>query len=976
VHAIGRHRDVVRQDRKGGCVRGRATWVAAAVTMHRVAVVLTGNIESTVGITGVLAIGRNRLLEAPSRAIHPLVLDVAAHGRHKAVRPCAVTVVGGERGARGPALEVSSNEDANRVDRLFAHVHRDGDHRAVKQALHSAATRVAAVVADHRQGGIRLDRIGTVRKSVDCAGAGLAAGEFFLGRPPVEGELVLNRIRSDVDRHRVDAVRIGVVHGDASSAPTGEAAVEVHSSIGTCVFGHVHLEGHGVRGRGRLTGAVRAALLVAGADGRVLRHRCQNPIVPVPRIRAGQPGQILLGSPIIAVVRAVEEDVVAGGARCNRHGHAVRAVSIIVRHGVGHGISKDPAAEEHAVRAHRDVFRVHVERDIVHVVGAAATVVTVASVTAVVADHRERGVRRDVVGPVREAVNRARAGLASGEFLLSRPSVEGELVFNRAFGDVDRHRVDAVAIGIIHGDAATAPSGKAAVQVDRTIGARVLGHVHLEGDGIGSRGRATGSVRAALTEAGAVGRRPGHCRQDPVIVVSGIGAGQTGQVLLGSPIATIVGAVEEDVVSAGSFFDTHGYRPNAVGIVVGHGVRRGVSEHTATEVHAVRTHRDGLGVHVEREVIRRRRVLLLTGAAVVEALHVEDHVRRTEVEAAVAEAVTGDEIAIRAQDGALVATPTVDHVLELIALAGSEGHVDRVDVVAVVVRHGSAGTAPTVKGTRHVDGLRAGELRIGHVHLERHDRLVRRRLTSAIGGALAEAGADGGVLRDVAQQAVGIGTVRTGLPVDVLLATPVRAVAVEERVVAGVTDGQSLRDGPDVVAIIVAHRVVPCDAEVSATCEEHTVGRGGLVGHVDIKCHVHRAGCGLHNDRSHHAIGGVGADAAVILIGAGRVQGNGPHGHRRIGTAVGPQGKGLGIVPSVSERAGHAVHVMESRLIEEFDGLARRHRQGGRVVVVIAGEDRVVLGLSKAEAEYGDAKQQKVTHGGWVTVRFFQEPPI
>ena len=486
----------------------------------------------------------------------------------------------------------------------------------------------------------------------------------------------------------------------------------------------------------------------------------------------------------------------------------------------------------------------------------------------------------------------------------------------------------------------------------------------MEGDGIGSRGRATGSVRAALTEAGAVGRRPCHCRQDPVIVVSGIGAGQTGQVLLGSPIATIVGAVEEDVVSAGSFFDTHGYRPNAVGIVVGHGVRRSISKDTPSEIHAVRAHRDGLGVHVEGNVVGSQSVLLLTGTAVVEALYVEDQVRRAEVEAAVAEAVTRDEITIRTQDGALVATPTVDHVLELISLAGSKGHVDRVDVVAVVVGHGGAGTAPTVEGTRDVNGLRAGELRIGHVHLERHDWLVRRRLTGAIRGALAEARADGGVLCDVAQQAVGIGTVRAGLTDNVLLAAPVRAVAVEERVVAGVSDRQGLRDGPDVVAIVVAHRVVPCNAEVGATCEEHTVGRGGLVGHVDIKCHVHRAGCGLHNDRSHHAIGGVGADAAVILIGAGRVQGNGPHGHCRIGTAVGPQGKGLGIVPSVSERAGHAVHVVESRLIEEFDGLARRHRQGGRVVVVIAGEDRVVLGLSKAEAEYGDAKQQKVTHGG------------
>ena len=643
---------------------------------------------------------------------------------------------------------------------------------------------------------------------------------------------------------------------------------------------------------------------------------------------------------------------------------------------MGHGISKDAAAEEHAVRAHRDVFRVDIEGDIEHVVGAATTVVTTASVTAVVTDHGKRGIRSDIIGPVREAVNRARAGLATGEFLLGRPSVEGELVFNRAFGDVDRHRIDAVAIGIIHGDAAAAPSGEAAVQVDRAVGARVLGHVHLEGDGIGSRGRAAGSIRAALPEARAVGRRTRHGRQNAVIEVPGVSAGQTGQVLLGSPIATVVRAVEESVVAARSFCDTHSHRPDAVGIVVGHGVRRGVSEDTASEVHAVRAHRDGLGVHVEGDVVSRQRVLLLTGTTVVEALHIEDHVGRAEVEAAVAEAVTGDEIAIRAQDGALVATPTVDHVLELISLAGSEGHVHRVDVVAVVVRHDGAGTAPSVEGTRHVNGLRAGELRIGHVHLERHNRLVRRRLTGAIRGALAEAGADGGVLRDVAQQAVGVGTVRAGLPVDVLLAAPVRAVAVEERVVAGVSDGQSLRDGPDVVAIVVAHRVVPCDAEINAAGEEHSVGRRGLVGHVHIEGHIHRVGCGLDDDCPHHAIGGVGADAAIVLVRAGRVQRDGTHRHSACRTTVGGKGEGLGVVPGVAERAGHAVDVVETSLVEELDGLPRRHRQGGRGVIVITGKDRVVLRLSQAEAKEGDAKQQKVTHGGWVTVRFFQEPPI
>ena len=147
VHAVCCHRDVVGQDRERGGVGRRTTGVAASEAVNRVAVVLARDIEAAVRITGVLALGRDCLFEAPGRSIQPLVLNVVARHGIEAVGPSAVTVVRGDRAARAPALEGSSHKHTDRVDLLFAHVHRDGHEHAIRRGA-GAHSRVSAMSPD------------------------------------------------------------------------------------------------------------------------------------------------------------------------------------------------------------------------------------------------------------------------------------------------------------------------------------------------------------------------------------------------------------------------------------------------------------------------------------------------------------------------------------------------------------------------------------------------------------------------------------------------------------------------------------------------------------------------------------------------------------------------------------------------------------------------------------------------------------
>ena len=141
---------------------------------------------------------------------------------------------------------------------------------------------------------------------------------------------------------------------------------------------------------------------------------------------------------------------------------------------------------------------------------------------------------------------------------------------------------------------------------------------------------------------------------------------------------------------------------------------------------------------------------------------------------------------------------------------------------------------------------------------------------------------------------------------------------------------------------------------------------------------VHRAigrgGCFNHNG-SHHAVGRMRANAAIILIGSGGIQCDGPQAHSTRSATVGSQREGLWIAPSITERACRAVDIVKALLILESNGFSGRDREGRRNVVVVSSQDSMVrtgavLCLTEAIAENCNAKQQKVAHDVQVTVRF------
>ena len=152
-----------------------------------VAVVLTGHVKSTVGITGVLAVGQDGLLEA-RRAVQPLVLNIAAGSslgpgcatvcrhrcRWRAWRPRSAWKFPATKTPIG--LTVSSL-----MSTVMVTIALSSKHSTPPNHTRHSCCRPPAKWR-------RLDRVGAVRETVDRAGAGLAAGELLLGRPTVERE--------------------------------------------------------------------------------------------------------------------------------------------------------------------------------------------------------------------------------------------------------------------------------------------------------------------------------------------------------------------------------------------------------------------------------------------------------------------------------------------------------------------------------------------------------------------------------------------------------------------------------------------------------------------------------------------------------------------------------------------------------------------------------------------------------------------
>ena len=195
------------------------------------------------------------------------------------------------------------------------------------------------------------------------------------------------------------------------------------------------------------------------------------------------------------------------------------------------------------------------------------------------------------------------AGLSAFEVLLVVPPINGELVFNWSSTEFHGHGVNAVSIVVAHRNAAAAPSGEVAVEVDRAERTLVLRHVHLERHVVRGGWCSARAVGRALSETEAVGHVFSDWRQDSVVPVVWIATLLSFQILFGIPVAAIVGAVEEDVVSTCAFEQVHSGTPDAVSVVVGQSNGLGVAQHSAAGVHAIGSHFDVRGVHFKGHII-------------------------------------------------------------------------------------------------------------------------------------------------------------------------------------------------------------------------------------------------------------------------------------------------------------------------------------------------------------------------------------
>ena len=150
----------------------------------------------------------------------------------------------------------------------------------------STIAHVAAVVAHHGQRGRLRHGDSAIDKAINGRGARISVGELLLGRPTVEGELVLVRPRLQSHNDVVHPIGVAIRERRAPAAPSVERTVQVHRAKGTGVIVHVYLEGHvrrrrnhgpvvagSIAGSVRIVGGVSRRNLTVGVTGKVC-DRC------------------------------------------------------------------------------------------------------------------------------------------------------------------------------------------------------------------------------------------------------------------------------------------------------------------------------------------------------------------------------------------------------------------------------------------------------------------------------------------------------------------------------------------------------------------------------------------------------------------------------------------------------------------------------------------------------------------------------
>ena len=275
------------------------------------------------------------------------------------------------------------------------------------------------------------------------------------------------------------------------------------------------------------------------------------------------------------------------------------------------------ACDEHTNGVGVLLTHVHTERD--------GTVLTSchrsASVAAVVAHRVQRGGFSHVNRTVGETVDGGGARISLCEFLLCRPSVQGELVLVGARSQRNGDCVHAIRVVVRHHSARAAPAVESAVDVHLAIRASVLAHVHLERHVHCSRSWSV--VARTVTSAVEIvgGRTSLHLAVGVTSKISDWSARGTVHHVV-DQVLLVGKAVDRVLVfhRARQIGDSH--RVHTVAVVVGHGVVhivRAPSTPWSSHKHVCEIGRGTRHVHVERDthVATTRSAGLASVAAVV-----------------------------------------------------------------------------------------------------------------------------------------------------------------------------------------------------------------------------------------------------------------------------------------------------------------------------------------------------------------------
>ena len=151
---------------------------------------------------------------------------------------------------------------------------------------------------------------------------------------------------------------------------------------------------------------------------------------------------------------------------------------------------------------------------------------------------------------------------------------------------IESHRPRAVTIVRGHGASCWIPTPEWPSQTNRVCSRSTQVHRSHQNRW---RNRRTRPISCAFTKTGTDDSITRHRFQNPVIKIVWIGTRLARQIFFGYPISAIVRAIQENVVPGESTVNGKCDTPNAISVVICHGLGLGIAKHTSTEIKNIGT---------------------------------------------------------------------------------------------------------------------------------------------------------------------------------------------------------------------------------------------------------------------------------------------------------------------------------------------------------------------------------------------------